>query len=78
MKIIMGMKFEDGEEIPDFGSICLISSESMPAKQYRLFDSDVSKLDLITNAADGSDAFTDKGKLLVKLSDTWTEVTNND
>ena len=74
----MGMKFEDWEEIPDFGSIALISSESMAVKHYRLSDSDVSKLSLITNASNGSDAFTDKGRLFIKLSDTWTEVTDSE
>lgn len=77
MKIIMGMKFEDWEEVPDFGSIALVSSESMAVKHYRLLDSDVNKLNLITNASDGSDAFTSKGRLFIKLG-VWTEVTNDD
>ena len=78
MKIIMGMKFEDWEEVPDFGSIALVSSESMAVKHYCLLDSDISKLDLITNASDGSDAFTDRGRLFIKLSDVWTEVTDDE
>lgn len=78
MKIIMGMKFEDWEEVPDFGSIALVSSESMAVKHYRLLDSDVSKLNLITNASDGSDAFTSKGRMFIKLSGDWTEVADDD
>ena len=78
MKIIMGMKFEDWEEVPDFGSIALVSSESMAVKHYRLSDGDVSKLNLITNASDGSDAFTSKGRMFIKLSGDWTEVADDD
>lgn len=78
MKIIMGMKFEDWEEVPDFGSIALVSSESMAVKHYRLLDGDVSKLNLITNASDGSDAFTSKGRMFIKLSGDWTEVADDD
>lgn len=74
---IMGMKFVDGEE-PDFGSIALVSPKQVPVKSYRLLDTDVGKLNLITNARDGSDALTDKGRLFVKLSGVWTEVTEDD
>ena len=78
MAFIMGMKFDTDSLVPDFGSICLISPEGIPVKHYRLRDADTSKLNLITNAADGSDAFTDKGRIFIKLSGVWTEVTSDD
>lgn len=73
----MEMTFNTISEVPDFGSICLVDSKN-GYKSYRLLDSDVSKLNLITNAANGSDAFTDKGRLFIKLSGIWTEVDNDE
>ena len=73
----MEMTFETAADVPDFGSICLVDSRN-GYKSYRLLDSDINKLDLITNAANGSDALTETGRLFIKLSGTWHEVTAND
>ena len=73
----MGMTFETAADVPDFGSICLVDSRN-GYKSYRLLDSDVSKLNLITNAANGSDALTDAGRMFIKLSGIWTEVDNDE
>ena len=77
MVVVMGMTFENAADVPDFGSICLVDSRN-GYKSYRLLDSDVSKLNLITNAANGSDALTDAGRMFIKLSGIWTEVTDDD
>ena len=77
MITIMEMTFETAADVPDFGSICLVDSRN-GYKSYRLLDSDINKLDLITNAANGSDALTETGRLFIKLSGTWHEVTAND
>ena len=53
MITIMEMTFNSISDVPDFGSICLIDSKN-GYKSYRLLDSDVNKLDLRTNAANGS------------------------
>lgn len=73
----MEMTFNTISEVPDFGSICLVDSKN-GYKSYRLLDSDVSKLNLITNAANGSDALTDAGRMFIKLSGIWTEVDNDE
>ena len=54
-QIIMGMVFTDVP--PDFGSIRLTKSRYNGVNEYILKSTDVSKLDSITNAADGSTAF---------------------
>lgn len=78
MKIIMGMTFDENN-VPDFGSICLVSPDRLGVKSFRLKDTDVSKLSLMTDEVyNGSDALTDKGRLFIKLDDTWTEVTGDD
>lgn len=73
----MEMTFNTISEVPDFGSICLVDSRN-GYKSYRLLDSDVSKLNLITNAANGSDALTNAGRMFIKLSGSWAEVTDDD
>lgn len=73
MITIMGMTFNSISEVPDFGSICLVDGKN-GYKSYRLLESDISKLDLITNAANGSDALTDTGRIFIKLQGTWREV----
>ena len=69
----MEMTFNSISDVPDFGSICLVDSKN-GYKSYRLLDSDINKLDLITNAANGSDAFTESGKLLIKINGQWRTV----
>ena len=82
MVVVMGMTFENAADVPDFGSICLIESKDR-YKSFRLLDDDVSKLNSITHeqwkaVPDGSDALTETGRLFIKLSGTWHEVTEND
>ena len=76
--VVMGMTFE-ANNVPDFGSICLISPDYLGVKSFRLLDEDVDKLDLMTDEVhNGSDAFTDKGRIFIKLSGVWAEVTSDD
>lgn len=70
----MGMTFPKNEA-PDFGSIRLVTAENSDVKRYILNSSDVAKLDLITNAFDGSIAYCiDTGKLYIKHLNRWNEV----
>lgn len=78
MKIIMGMTFDENN-VPDFGSICLVSPDRLGVKSFRLKDEDVSKLSLMTDEVyNGSDALTETGRLFIKLSGSWKEVVSND
>lgn len=79
MKVsIMGMTFDENN-VPDFGSICLVSPDRLGVKSFRLNDDDVAKLDLLTDEVyNGSDALTSKGRLFIKLSGEWTEVTDDE
>ena len=65
--IIMGMIFEEGS-VPDFGSIYLVKSRYNGVNDYGLNEADVSKLDLITNAAPGSTALCDDTANLYRLT----------
>lgn len=76
--IIMGMEFVSGTE-PDFGSIrCtdLKGGATFKGKnQYILKSTDVSKLDSITNALDGSTALcTDTTDLYIMHLGEWVLV----
>lgn len=72
--VVMGMTFE-ANNVPDFGSICLISPDYLGVKSFRLLDEDVDKLDLMTDEVhNGSDALTDAGRIFIKLQGTWREV----
>ncbi|MEE1282210.1 MAG: hypothetical protein UHK60_08195 [Acutalibacteraceae bacterium] len=74
LKTIMGMEFPK-DKAPDFGSIRLVTAEHSNVKSYILNSSDVTKLDLITNAIDGSIAYcVDTGKLYIKHLNRWNEV----
>lgn len=82
MTVIMGMKFEDGN-VPNLGSICLVSPDYLGVKSFRLKDEDIDKLDNLTepftkDVANGSDAITDKGRLFLKLSGAWMEAMKDD
>lgn len=75
--IVMNMIFDEGS-VPDFGSIRgtkLIGGESFKGKnEYILKSTDVSKLDLITNASDGSTALcTDTGDLYILHVGEWVK-----
>lgn len=65
--IVMGMIFEEGS-VPDFGSIYLVKSRYNGVNDYGLNEADVSKLDLITNAAPGSTALCDDSANLYRLT----------
>lgn len=65
--IIMGMIFNEGS-VPDFGSIYLVKSRYNGVNDYGLNEADVSKLDLITNAAPGSTALCDDSANLYRLT----------
>lgn len=74
MVVIMGMAFEK-DKAPDFGSIRLTTPEQSYIKDYILNTEDVPKLDLITNAGDGSLAYcVDTAKLYIKHIGKWNEV----
>ena len=73
---IMGMDFEVGTQ-PDFGSIRMTSHRrsGKSKNEYLLKSADVSKLDLITNATDGSTAYcTDTGDLYLLHLGEWSKV----
>ena len=74
MVVIMGMTFEK-DEAPDFGSIRLTTPEQSHVKSYILNSEDVPKLELITNAGDGSLAYcVDTGEMYIKHIGKWNEV----
>lgn len=76
MKIIyvMGMRFVEGA-VPDFGTIRLISHENKSKKDYILKSADIDKLNLITNAGQGSTAYcTDTKKMCIKHLEEWVEL----
>lgn len=71
---IMGMTFPK-DEAPDFGSVRLVTAEQSYVKNYILNSEDISKLDLITNASDGSVAYcVDISQLYIKHLNKWNEV----
>lgn len=65
--IIMGMTFDEGSA-PDFGSIYAVRLGYNSVNDYGLNEEDVSKLDLITNAAPGSTALCDDTGNLYRLT----------
>lgn len=69
--IVMGMIFKEGS-VPDFGSIYAVKLQGganfKGRNDYGLFEADVSKLDLITNAAPGSTALCDDTANLYRLT----------
>jgi hypothetical protein len=74
MVLIMGMQFNK-EEAPDFGSIRLVNTNENYTKSYLLNSEDVPKLELITNAEDGSIAYcVDTAELYIKHIGKWNEV----
>lgn len=71
--IIMGMMFDEGEA-PDFGSIFRSRERHDNVHEYGLNSEDVSKLDLITNAAPGSTALcTDTGDIYILTKTGWAK-----
>lgn len=65
--IIMGMIFDEND-VPDFGSIYRVCERQNNVHDYGLDSADVSKLDLITNAAPGSTALCDDTADIYRLT----------
>jgi len=67
MYIYMGMFFNSQQDVPDFGSIAMyyvgtkdlgyVEEGHKRFRKYTFQSTDLSKLSLITNAIDGSEAF---------------------
>lgn len=72
--IVMGMTFEAGS-VPDFGSIRLTAQRHNNVNDYIILSTDISKLDGITNAAEGSTALcTDTADLYILHVGEWVKL----
>lgn len=72
--IVMGMIFDSGS-VPDFGSIRLTAQRHNNINDYITLSADVSKLNEITNAAEGSTALcTDTGDLYILHVGEWAKL----
>lgn len=72
--IVMGMVF-DSESVPDFGSIRMTAQRHNNVNDYIVLSADISKLDSITNATDGSTALcTDTGDLYILHMGDWVKL----
>ena len=71
--IVMGMTFEAGS-VPDFGSIRMTAQRHNNVNDYIVLSTDISKLNEITNAAEGSTALcTDTGDLYILHVGEWVK-----
>ena len=90
MYYCMDMEFVSESSIPDFGSIRMYYvgdktlgfvnwSSRIKLRGYTLLSKDINKLNLITNAADGSQALVvDTGQTYILCDSQWIEwVSNN-
>lgn len=69
---LMGMIFSS-DTVPDFGSIRLTKKRYNNVNDYIVLSTDLSKLSLITNAAEGSTALaTDTGDLYILHMGIWS------
>lgn len=69
-----GMTFESAEDCPDFGSINCTKRRDNNVNDYILRSTDLSKLSLITNAADGSTGLCiDTGDIYVLSLGEWVK-----
>lgn len=72
--IVMGMEFPENA-VPDFGSIRLTAQRHTNVNDYIVLSTDISKLDEITNAAEGSTALcTDTGDLYILHVSEWVKM----
>lgn len=72
--IVMGMTF-DSENVPDFGSIRMTAQRHNNVNDYITLSADISKLDDITNATEGSTALcTDTGDLYILHVGEWVKL----
>lgn len=83
MYIYMGMFFNSQQDVPDFGSIAMyyvgtkdlgyVEEGHKRFRKYTFQSTDLSKLSLITNAIDGSEAFAvDTGTTYVLYDGQWS------
>lgn len=71
--IRMGMVFDEGS-VPDFGSIYAVDLRHNGVNEYGGSDTDdVSKLDLITNAAPGSTCLFSNGTIYRREKTSWAK-----
>lgn len=89
MYYYMDMEFASESDAPNFGSIQMyyvgepklgfaVHSTNIKPRGYTLLSKDISKLNLITNAADGSQALViDIGKTYILCDSQWIEWTGN-
>lgn len=76
--IVMGMTFDESS-VPDFGSIYAVDLRHNGVNEYGGSDTDdVSKLDLITNAAPGSTCLFSNGDIYRLELDGWTKFGEED
>lgn len=74
VKIIMGIKFDADDDIPNFGSIYARKLNNNGVNDYGLNETDIDKLDLLTNADYGSTALCDDtGNLYTKRKTGWAK-----
>lgn len=90
MYYYMDMEFVSESSIPDFGTIQMYYvgdakfgfvnyNSAVKLRGYTLLSKDISKLNLITNAADGSQALVvDTGKIYILCDSQWREWNGND
>ena len=72
--IRMGMEFPENA-VPDFGSIRLTTQRHNNINDYIVLSTDISKLDDITNAAEGSTAIcTDTADLYILHMNEWVKL----
>lgn len=72
--IVMGMEFPENA-VPDFGSIRMTCKRHTNVNDYIVLSTDISKLDGITNAAEGSTALcTDTGDLYILHLGEWVKL----
>lgn len=88
MYIYMGMFFNSPQDVPDFGSIKMyfvgtkelgyVEEGHKRFRKYAFQSTDLSKLSLITNAIDGSEAFAvDTGSTYVLYNNQWNIKSTN-
>lgn len=74
MIFINGETYDNAELVPDFGTVQMIVNTQKGQRVFILKEEDLSKLNLLTSAKDGSYAKCyDTGKVYIKAMGVWTE-----
>jgi hypothetical protein len=74
MIFINGETYDNAELVPDFGTVQMIVNTQKGQRVFILKEEDLSKLNLLTSAKDGSYAKCyDSGKVYIKAMGVWTE-----